>query len=102
MIKLKRVKYLTRLRNAKKLLYVLNKNESIHQSFNTQILTTHLSNFALGAILSQREIGNDLPITYASRTLNKHGIKKPVIEKQLLAIAWELSFLDHIYLEENV
>ena len=53
------------------------------------ILTT---NFALGAILLQGEIGNNLLITYASRTLNKHEINKPVIEKELLAIAWGIEF----------
>jgi hypothetical protein len=35
------------------------------------ILTTDASNDALGAILSQGDIGRDLPVAYASRTLNK-------------------------------
>lgn len=47
------------------------------------ILTTDASNYALGAILSQGEIGKDLPISYASRSLNKHELNKPVIEKEL-------------------
>jgi hypothetical protein len=34
------------------------------------ILTTDASQFAIGAVLSQGEIGKDLPIAYASRTLN--------------------------------
>jgi hypothetical protein len=34
------------------------------------ILTTNASQFAIGAVLSQGEIGKDLPIAYASRTLN--------------------------------
>lgn len=33
-------------------------------------LTTDASNFALGAVLSQRPVGSDKPISYASRTLS--------------------------------
>lgn len=36
-------------------------------------ITIDASNFAIGAILSQGKIGSDLPIAYASRTLNKVG-----------------------------
>lgn len=54
------------------------------------IITTDASNFALGAILSQGEIGTDLPISYASRSLNKHEIRKPIIVKELLAIHWAI------------
>lgn len=61
------------------------------------ILTTDASDFALGAILSQGEIGNDRPITYASRSLNKHEKNKPVIEKELLGIHWGIQFF-HPYL----
>ncbi|KAL4091164.1 hypothetical protein QTP88_025901 [Uroleucon formosanum] len=39
-----------------------------NQPFN---ITTDASNIAIGAILSQGKIGSDLPIAYASRTLNK-------------------------------
>jgi hypothetical protein len=35
------------------------------------ILNTDASNQGLGAVLSQGEIGKDLPIAYASRNLNK-------------------------------
>lgn len=35
------------------------------------IVTTDASNVAIGAILSQGRIGEDLPIAYISRTLNK-------------------------------
>ena len=56
------------------------------------ILTTDASNYALGAILSQGEIGKDLPISYASKTLGKHDLNKPVIEKELLAIYWGIEF----------
>ena len=33
-----------------------------------------------------------MPITYASRALNKHEINKPGIEKELLAIHWGIAF----------
>lgn len=56
------------------------------------ILTTDASNYALGAVLSQGEIGNDLPISYASKSLGKHDLNKPVIEKELLAIHWGINF----------
>lgn len=56
------------------------------------ILTTDASNYALGAVLSQGEIGSDLPISYASKSLSKHDINKPTIEKELLAIHWGINF----------
>lgn len=58
----------------------------------TFILTTDASNYALGAVLSQGEIGSDLPISYASKSLAKHDINKPIIEKELLAIHWGIHF----------
>lgn len=56
------------------------------------VLTTDASDFALGAVLSQGPIGEDLPISYASRSLNKHEKNKPVIEKELLGIYWGIQF----------
>ena len=56
------------------------------------ILTTDASNVALGAVLSQGKIGEDRPITYASKALNKHEKNKSVIEKELLAIHWGINF----------
>lgn len=56
------------------------------------ILTTDASDFALGAVLSQGEIGEDRPISFASRSLNKHERNKPVIEKELLGIHWGIQF----------
>ena len=50
------------------------------------VVTTDESNFALGAVLSQGEIGQDLPIAYASRTLNDAELKYFTTEKELLAI----------------
>jgi len=46
------------------------------------------SNDAIGAVLSQGPIGKDLPIAYASRTLNNAERNYPTVEKELLAIVW--------------
>lgn len=51
-------------------------------------LTTDSSNFAFGAILSQ----GDKVIAFASKSLNKHEINKPIIEKELLAIHWAINY----------
>lgn len=56
------------------------------------VLTTDASDFALGAVLSQGTIGEDLPISYASKSLNRYEKNKPVIEKELLAIHWGIQF----------
>lgn len=52
------------------------------------LLTTDASNYAIGAILSQGEVGKDLPIAFASRTLNKAECNYSTIERELLAIIW--------------
>jgi hypothetical protein len=50
------------------------------------VLTTDVSNEGLGAILSQEEIGKDLPIAYTSRNLNKAEQNYSTSEKELLAV----------------
>jgi hypothetical protein len=52
------------------------------------VLTTDASNDAIGAVLSQGPIGKDLPVAYASKTLNNAERNYPTIEKELLAIVW--------------
>jgi len=61
-------------------------------------ITCDASNFAIGAVLSQNFNGKDLPISYASRTLNKHEENLSTIEKELLAIVWACKyFRPYIY-----
>jgi len=52
------------------------------------VLNTDASNEALGAILSQGPIGQDLPISYASRMLTNSEKNYSTTEKELLAIVW--------------
>lgn len=52
------------------------------------IITTDASQEAIGAVLSQGEVGKDLPVAYASRTLNNAERNYSTIERELLAIVW--------------
>ena len=61
-------------------------------------LTTDASNFAIGSVLSQGAIGSDLPVAYASRTLNDHEKNYSTIEKELLAVIWSVKhFRPYLY-----
>ena len=50
------------------------------------IITTDASGYAIGGILSQGEIGKDLPISYASRVLRGPELHYEVYEKESLAM----------------
>lgn len=52
------------------------------------VVTTDASNFAIGGILSQGDIGKDQRISYASRVLNSGEINYFTTEKELLAIVY--------------
>lgn len=56
-----------------------------NQIFN---LTCDASGYAIGCVLSQGPIGKDLPIAYASRTLNKAEQNYSTTERELCAIIW--------------
>ena len=62
------------------------------------IITTDASGKGLGAVLSQGEIGKDLPIAYASRKLNDAELKYSTIERELLGIKYGLKqFRQYVY-----
>jgi hypothetical protein len=62
------------------------------------VLTTDASNEGRGAILSQGEIGKDLPVAYAIRNLNKAERNYSTSEKELLAVVWGVKhFRPYLY-----
>jgi hypothetical protein len=65
------------------------------------ILTTDATNEALGAVLSQGDIGRDLHVGYASRTLGKAELNYPTVEKELLTIVWECKYFMQYLLGRN-
>lgn len=56
-------------------------------------LTTDASDYAIGAVLSQDISGQDKPIAYISRSLNKTEESYATNEKEMLAIVWALDNL---------
>lgn len=52
------------------------------------VVTPDASDNAIGAILSQGEVGQDLPVCYARYTLNKIEWNYSTREKELHAIVW--------------
>ncbi|KAM0734141.1 Retrovirus-related Pol polyprotein from transposon 17.6 [Formica fusca] len=56
------------------------------------LLTTDASDYAIRAILSQGEVGQDRPIAYASRILSRAEHNYNTTEKELLAIVWAVKY----------
>lgn len=56
-------------------------------------LTVDASNGACGGVLSQDFDGKDRPITFLSRTFKKGELNKAIIEKELIAIHYAITFL---------
>ncbi len=60
-----------------------------YPDFNKKFgISTDASDFAIGAVLTQ----DSHPISYASRTLNKHERSYSTTEKELLAIVWAVTY----------
>jgi len=56
-------------------------------------LTTDASNYAIGAVLSQVDSGQDRPIAYISRSLSQTEENYATKENEMLAIVWALDNL---------
>lgn len=71
----------------------------IYPDFNEEFfVTTDASDVAIGAVLSQHRNSADLPICYASRTLNATEKRYSTIEKELLAIVYGVTqFRPYLY-----
>lgn len=67
------------------------------------ILTTDASDFACGAVLSQLNNQDDLPVSFASRAFTKGERNKHIIEKELAAIHWAvMHFKPYLYGREFI
>jgi len=55
-------------------------------------LTTDASNQGVGAVLSQGPTGKELPVAYASRSLNRAETHYTTSEKVILAIVWATKY----------
>lgn len=65
-----------------------------YPDFNKKfIVTVDASNSACGAVLSQITNDQDLPICFISRSFQKGELNKPIIEKELLAIHFAITYL---------
>ena len=56
------------------------------------IPTTDASNCGMGAVLSQRPAGKDLPVAYASCSLNSAETQYTTSEKELLTVVWATKY----------
>ena len=62
------------------------------------VITTDASGYAIGAVLSQGPIGKDLPVAYASRTLNDAEKNYSTVGQELLAIVFAVKhFRPYVY-----
>ncbi|CAB0027954.1 unnamed protein product [Trichogramma brassicae] len=71
-------------------------NRNYNQSPRNEQYANHRENpdasdYAIGAVLSQTVDGNDLPVSYLSRSLNKHEINYTTTEKECLAALYAMS-----------
>ena len=73
-------------------------NFTISRFLREFILTTDASNDGAGAVLSQGQIGKDLPTAYASCSFNKAEKNYSTVEKDLAAIVWGVKhFRPYLY-----
>uniref|UniRef100_A0A8C5PLJ4 ribonuclease H n=1 Tax=Leptobrachium leishanense TaxID=445787 RepID=A0A8C5PLJ4_9ANUR len=62
------------------------------------VVQTDASNVGLGAVLSQVREGEEHPVVYLSRKLNRHEQNYAIVEKECLAIKWALDALRYYLL----
>ena len=67
------------------------------------VLMTDASNYAVGAVLGQKdEEGRDYVIAYASRSLKVHEKNYAVVEKEALAIVFAVKYFRHYILNKKI